>query len=218
MIKRVACVLVLCVLAACSRQDVHLVSRNDLPADLFSEGRRTPDPAQNARVTLYMLDGNRLAPVVRTGRSSMLLPELVLRALLSGPTSDEIAQGLSTAIPAPIELTDVSVNSGVADVDFNEAFGTSSRNDAFGTSAREELLRRVAQVVFTLSELPQVDAVRFFTNGQRLTVPDQNNEPHADAVAQARYSRFAPRNPLGEPVSTGPLRVDVRGDEEAALP
>ena len=209
MITRVVGVLMLCALASCAGQQVHVVSRNDLPADLYPEGRRTPDPAHNARVTLYMLEGNRLAPVARTGRSEMPLPELILRALLSGPTPGELEKGLATAIPPGVELTAVSVDNRVADVDFNAAFETSSG---------EELLRRVAQVVYTLSELDEIDSVRFFTNGQRLTVLDQNNEPHADAVARARYSRFAPRNPLGEAESTGPLRIDVRGEEESAVP
>jgi sporulation and spore germination protein len=209
MTKRIFAAMMLCVLASCTSQQVHLVSRNDLPKDLYPEGRRTPDPSHNARVTLYMLDGNRLAPVTRTGKSDMPLPELVLRALLSGPTRAELAKGLATSIPAPVELSAVTVDSGVADVDFNAAFQTSSR---------EELLRRVAQVVYTLSELDDIDSVTFFANGQRMTVIDQNNEPHLDAVARARYSRFAPRNPLGEAEGTAPLRIDLRGEEESAVP
>ncbi len=209
--KRVAAIVVLFLGVACADRGVHLVSANDLPADLYEEGARTPRPTETATVTVFMMDGNRVAPVTRTGRSDMPRPELVLRALLSGPTPDELAKGLSTALPAPVELTGVSMNAGVAEVDFNTAFEVE-------TAMRAELLRRVAQVVYTLSELDEVDAVRFYTNGQLYTVPDQNGEPHTDAVAQGRYSRFAPRNPLGEPVGSGSLRIDVRGEEEAAVP
>ncbi len=210
--KRVIAVALLCLAVACADRAVHVVQRNDLPADLYPEGVRTPRPTERATVTVFMLDGNRLAAVTRTGRSDMPLPELVLRALLSGPSTEELAKGLSTALPAPVELTGVTMNNGVAEVDFNASFES---------TMREELLRRVAQVVYTLSELDVVDAVRFYTNGQLYTVPDQNAEGHTDAVAQGRYSRFAPRNPLGEPVSSSPLRIDVRdeqGTEEAAVP
>ena len=210
--RRVLAVVVLCLAVSCADRNVHIVSRNDLPVDLYPQGASTPRPTETSTVTVFMLDGNRLAAVTRTGRSDMPLPELVLRALLSGPSSDELAKGLATALPAPVELTGVTMNNGVAEVDFNAAFES---------TMREELLRRVAQVVYTLSELDEVDAVRFYTNGQLYTVPDQNGEPHTDAVAQGRYSRFAPRNPLGEPVSSAPLRVDVRdeaGKDEAAVP
>jgi hypothetical protein len=211
--KRViVAVLVLSLAVACADRAVHVVRPADLPADLYPQGARTPRPSETSTVTVFMLDGNRLAPVTRTGRSDMPLPELVLRALLSGPSTDELAKGLSTALPAPVELTGVTMNTGVAEVDFNAAFES---------TMREELLRRVAQVVYTLSELDEVDAVRFYTNGQLYTIPDQNGEGHTDAVAQGRYSRFAPRNPLGEPVSSAPLRIDVRdeqGTEEASVP
>lgn len=208
--KRTVVLLLLCLAGACAERGVHVVSRDDLPAGLYPEGARTPPPAATeATVTIFMMDGNRVAPVTRTGRSDMPRPELVLRALLSGPTTDELAKGLSTSLPAPIELNGVTLNEGVAEVDLNPAFES---------GMREELLRRVAQVVYTLSELDEVDAVRFFTNGQLYTVPDQNGELHTDAVAQGRYSRFGPRNPLGEAVGSGPLRIDVRGDEEAAVP
>lgn len=202
--------LILCAMAACGGPIVHDVSRNDLPADLYPQGAQTPRPAAtDATVTIFMMDGNRVIPVTRTGRSDMPRPELVLRALLSGPTQDELANGLSTSLDKPIELNGVTMDEGVAEVDFNPEFET---------GVREELLRRVAQVVYTLSELDEVDAVRFYTNGQLYTVPDQNGALHTDAVAQGRYSRFGPRNPLGGSVGSGVLRIDVRGDEEAAVP
>jgi hypothetical protein len=197
-------------LTACARDQIHVVGRDDLPADLYAQGGgRTPRPSETATVTIFMMDGNRVAAVTRTGRSDMPRPELVLRALLSGPTQDELTKGLSTSLPEPVELTGVTMNEGVAEVDFNAAFES---------GMREELLRRVAQVVYTLSELDEVDAVRFYTGGQLYTIPDQNGDPHTDAVAQGRYARFAPRNPLGEPVGAGALRIDTRGEEEAAVP
>lgn len=212
MMRRALVLVSLLLFVACASEEVHVVTRNDLPRDLYPQGRQVSDPSREARVTLFMLEGNRLVAVSRTGRSDLRLPELVLRALLSGPTQTELEQGLATALPPPIELTSVSVDGGVADVDFNEAFKT---------AVRDEMLRRVAQVVYTLSELDDVDSVRFFTNSQRLTVPDQNGDPHSDGVARARYSRFAPRNPLDEPSLSAPLRIDVRdelGRNEAAVP
>lgn len=198
---------VLCCLlfgAACSSETVHIVTSDELTT-LYSDNRvRGPN-----RLTLFMFEGPRLVTVGRAGRSQRPIHELALRSLLSGPTQGERSEGLTTSLPPAIELTGISVSDGVADVDFNEAFA--------GVSD-EELKRRCAQVVFTLADLEDVDSVRFYVNRRLVTVPDQDGQAHADAIAPARYSRFAPLNPLEAPKWSAPLRIDVRGDEEAAVP
>lgn len=197
--------LVMSLTFGCSRENVHVVESDALD-ELYAAGEEVKGPN---RVTLFMYDGGRLVTVSRQGRSQRPLPELALRALLSGPTPGERSERISTALPPAIELTGISVTSGVADVDFN---------DAFSATTDTELIRRCAQVVFTLASLDDVDSVRFYVNSRLLTVPDEDGRPHTDAVAPARYSRFGPANPLEAPRWKAPLRIDVRGDEETAVP
>lgn len=201
----VVAAILIAVAVACADKTVHIVQSDELD-ELYAAGPAVRGPT---RVTLFMFEGARLVTVSRQGRSQRPLPELALRALLSGPTPGERSERITSALPPPIELTGISVANGVAEVDFN---------DAFSAATDTELIRRCAQVVFTLADLDDVDAVRFFVNSRLLTVPDEDGQPHADAVAPARYSRFGPQNPLEAPKWNAPLRIDVRGDEEDAVP
>lgn len=196
-------------LGACASSEVHRIDPADYnAADKYIAGGGSPDASQSERVTLYMVAGNHLMPVARTGRSQLPRPELVVRALLSGPTRNELGMGFSTAIPAAVELSGVTVQNGIAAVDFNSAF----------SAPGDEYLLRLAQVVYTLSQLDGVEAVLFYTEHHQLLVPDQNHQQHSDPVSKARYSRFGPRDPFAAPASKGPLRLDLPGDEEAAAP
>jgi hypothetical protein len=192
-------------LTACASETVHVVESDELD-QLYAADR--PNRGPN-RVRLFMYEGSRLVTVSRTGRSQRPIHELALRSLLSGPTPGERSEGITTSLPPPIELTGISVENRVADVDFNDAFASTDDN---------ELIRRCAQVVYTLADLDAVDSVRFYVNSRLLPVPDEVGQLHSDAVAPARYSRFAPQNPLEPPRWTAPLRIDVRGDEETAVP
>jgi spore germination protein GerM len=202
-------ILALLVLGACASNEVHRIDPADFnAADQYIGGGRSPNPSGSEQVTLYMVEGNHLVPVARSGRSQLPRPELVVRALLSGPTRNELGMGLSTTIPAAVELSGVTVQNGVAQVDFNSAFSVPG----------DDYLLRLAQVVYTLSQLDGVEAVLFYTEHHQLPVPDQNHQQHGDPVSKARYSRFGPRDPFAVPVSKGPLRLDLPGDEEAAAP
>ena len=81
-----------------------------------------------------------------------------IEALLEGPTTEERAGGLASAIPGGTTLRDVSIADGVATVDLSGAF------DADGGSA--SMLGRVAQVVATLTRLPTVERVAFRLDGE----------------------------------------------------
>ena len=78
-----------------------------------------------------------------------------LDQLLAGPTPDEAAFGASTAIEKGVVVQSVTVDAdGVATVDFNRKFET------------KDTRPQVAQVVYTLTQFPQVKKVRFLIEGQ----------------------------------------------------
>lgn len=109
--------------------------------------------------------------------------EFAMQELLAGPTAEERSKPVRTAIPVPTELLGVFVRNGVADVNLTAQFETASA----------ELLHllRIAQVVWTLTELPGVRAVRFRIHGAPQPVIDQFGRAH-ETVTRARYSRLAP--------------------------
>ncbi|MGH9024295.1 MAG: GerMN domain-containing protein [Acidimicrobiia bacterium] len=109
----------------------------------------------------YFLRDEKVGPVSRQATGGDVASGAV-EGLLAGPTSMERDLGLSTAIPEGTTLLGVRVDDRVATVDLSEQFTSG------GGSA--SMRARVAQVVFTLTQFPTVDAVSFQIDGEPLTV------------------------------------------------
>lgn len=197
--RRVAVAVLALLLAGCAaRNEVTFVEPAELPRSLYDRAVQTPLEARTVRSVLYFVrttergapvDPPRLVAVRREQQTDRPAPELVLRQLLAGPTAEEIADRVRNAVPLETELLSVSVSSGIADVNLTAGF----------EKASAELLHllRVAQVVWTLTELPQIEAVRFRIHGAPQPVIDQFGVAHA-TVGRGRYSGLAPRD-IAEP-------------------
>jgi hypothetical protein len=113
-------------------------------------------PAEEANVALYFVRAEHLTVVGRNVSSWDGVP--VMDALLAGPTAAEAASGVTSMIPAGTKVLGVDVQGSEATVDLDPKFesggGTLSMN------------LRVAEVVYTLTQLPDVDSVRFRIDGE----------------------------------------------------
>ena len=186
--RRVVSVVCLLALVSCARGgDVQVLDRSELPADLFGERPREQDSPRTVRTTVFLteVDARRLVRVSRTVENTRLpVAEAAMRELLrAGRTQAEIAVGSVNAIPGGTELFSIAVEDKVATVNLSGQFEQVARDWVF--------LLRIAQVVWTLTELPDVDAVRFKIHWVDTPVIDQDGAPH-DVVGRARYSRYAP--------------------------
>jgi len=87
-----------------------------------------------------------------------------LKLLIAGPSPDETTgiPAMSTAIPEGTEVLGVEVESGLATVDFSTEYDDGG--GSFGMFAR------LAQVVYTLTRLPDIDEVAFAIEGEPVTV------------------------------------------------
>ncbi len=183
------------VFAGCSRGvEVRLLDKDSLPQELNGNAPERNAEPQTVRVLVYFVrtdaEGRFLSPVRlgTAGREKLtrLSPvEVAIRVLLQGPTSAERKSGLNSAIHAGTELIGVTVEEGVADVNLSAEFET--------VTSQLGHLMRISQVVWTLTELPEVEAVRFRIHGVPQPAIDQNGVAH-ERVGQGRYSRFAPRD------------------------
>jgi hypothetical protein len=177
-----------------------IIPRSQLHAmapSLYSSNVRSTKPGI-ARVRLYMVQGTRLVAVDREGPSTLSALELSMRELLKGPSPAETAKGITTNIPSSVQLRDVSATNGVATVDLSQDFELT-------TPDRPTFLLRLAQVVYTLTELsPTVQSVRFEVEGQPVLVLVQDGTLVAEPVARGRYTDYAPIS-SGAAVSNGPL-------------
>jgi Immunoglobulin-like domain of bacterial spore germination/Sporulation and spore germination len=123
-----------------------------------SDEPNSPTVEQTSTAAVYFLRDDKVVPVRREISSKLEPEEAAITELLEGPTEDEIAAGLVSAIPSGTELRGLLLASGVAAVDFSDAF------DEGGGSA--SMLGRVAQVVATLTRFRAVKRVAFKLDGE----------------------------------------------------
>jgi Immunoglobulin-like domain of bacterial spore germination/Sporulation and spore germination len=112
------------------------------------------------RAAVYLLRDGKVAPVSRTIPATLDPERAALGVLLEGPTADEVADGLSTAIPDGTELRGLTLADGVATVDLEGTF-----DDGGGSAS---MLGRVAQIVATLTRYGTVERVAFRLDGERV--------------------------------------------------
>jgi hypothetical protein len=106
---------------------------------------------------LYFLRGEQLGVAERRVPHTTMPATAAMKNLLAGPTADERAAGLSSAIPAGTSLLGLSIEGTTASVDLSGSF--SSGGGSLSMTAR------VAEVVYTLTRFPSVRSVAFFVEG-----------------------------------------------------
>jgi hypothetical protein len=110
-----------------------------------------------SELTVYLIANEH---VVAAGREveGAATPEAAVRALLAGPDGAiEGDLGFTSAIPAGTLLHSVTVDGSVATVDLSGQFASGG-----GSLSMQA---RVAQVVFTVTQFPNIDHVRFRIDG-----------------------------------------------------
>ena len=82
-----------------------------------------------------------------------------LGALLQGPTTAEVNQGLISLISPQTRINSVYVKGNTAYIDFNEAF-------RFNSLGKEGMIAELKQVVYTATDFPTVKAVQILVEGE----------------------------------------------------
>ena len=112
--------------------------------------RGATTPAMSS-VAVYLLRDGKVAPVRRTIEARAAVARAAVSSLFEGPTADEEADGLTTAIPSGTTLGGIDIADGVATVNLRGPLPTSP----------EQRLHEVAQLVATLTRFSTVHGVRF---------------------------------------------------------
>ena len=159
-------------------------------------------PAEANEVRAYFLRDERVGPTARQATGEAVAAG-ALEGLLTGPTETEQQMGFSSAIPAGTELLGVVIEDGVATVDLSAEFGSG------GGSA--SMMGRVAQVVFTLTQFPTVDAVSFELDGEPVTALGGEGLLLEEPQTRADWEDLTPailvESPLPFAEVTSPLRI-----------
>jgi spore germination protein GerM len=172
----------------------------------------TTAPVESAVVVYFLLEeleedagGPFLVPVYRTTTPSGNPALDAIELLLNGPTADEVAgvPALSTAIPNGVEALGASVANGVVTADLSGEF-----DDGGGSFS---IFARLAQVVYTLTRIEDVDQVVFEIEGEPVAVFSSEGIELDGPQERSDYYDLLPPifvdSPVwGEPV-TSPIHV-----------
>lgn len=115
------------------------------------------------RVYLQRSDASGTSVLVGVQRDLTLDPNAALSILFDGPTADEQASGLRSAIPRDVALLSTRfIASGTLRVDVD-----STIFDATG----DDLVGAVAQIVFTLTDIDGIERVSLTVDGEAVQWP-----------------------------------------------
>ncbi|HSC48771.1 MAG TPA: GerMN domain-containing protein [Gaiellaceae bacterium] len=144
-----------------------------------------------------------LVGVHRTHQPTQLVATAAVNALLAGPTQDERLTGLGSAVPAGTRLLGIAIHDGVATVDLTSEFQS-------GAGAHSMQLR-LAQVVYTLTQFPSVQKVRFRLDGTPVNVFSSEGLVLDHPVGRSDYVDLLPAISVAQPASgdrvTSPVTV-----------
>jgi sporulation and spore germination protein len=165
----------------------------DVPFDLLAEVPETTSStvtssgsSVTAQATIFLVQGERLAPVVRDVPSPPT-GEVVLEALERGPTRSEAALGLRSALVGRDVMRSIGISGGIASVDLGPDF-----TDIVG---RDQIMA-LAQIVSTVTGLAGVGRVSFTLEGVPVGVPRGDGAVTTESVSRDDYALLAPV-PLG---------------------
>lgn len=159
-------------------------------------------PAATQTEYAYLLRDGKVARVAREVPDTPGVAAAAMRALLDGPTADERAAGLTSAVPDGTTLRGVALRDGVATVDLSSAFA----EDADQAS----LLARVAQVVYTLTAFTTIQRVAFAIDGQPATTIGEVaavDPPLGRADLEDQTPQILVESPVPGATVSSPLRV-----------
>jgi len=163
----------------------------------------TPADEETMILSVYFLRDEKIATAHRELPATQQVGAAAMQALLEGPIQAEVDAGLSSSIPDGTEYLGLAIEETVATVDLSGDF------EAGGGSL--SMQTRLAQVVYTLTQFPTVETVRFALDGEPIEVFGGEGIILEEPVGRADFEDVTPlifvESPaVGDTVSS-PLNV-----------
>ena len=121
----------------------------------------TMPEAATLDVRAYFMHGDTIGVAHRTVVATPRIATAAMAELLAGPTPNDAAAGLTTAIPGGTRLLGLDITAGTATVDLSGAFAQGGGSLS--------MTARLAQVTYTLTQFPTVAQVVFRVDGAPVT-------------------------------------------------
>lgn len=158
------------------------VADKNVPYDLLSPTIATTTtltaPRQTRPTEVFFVRNGALVPVVRDLAYPATVDE-ALSALAAGPSDEETAGGLRTALPDGKVIAAATVGGGGARL---------TLTDEFAKATSQEQVLAIAQLVFTVTSVPGVGDVAFVLNDASIDVPRPDGSVAAGVVSRDDYS------------------------------
>ena len=152
---------------------------------------------------VWFADHNGLVVAHRTHQPTPLVATAAVDALLAGPSAAERSTGLVSAVPAGTRLLGITIRNGVATVDL-----TSEYQSGGGSLSMQ---MRLGQVVYTLTQFPTVQKVRFRLDGTPVNVFSSEGIVLDHPVGRGDYANLLQPIDVARPVPdatvTSPVKV-----------
>jgi spore germination protein GerM len=150
-------------------------------------GSSSPSPSASAATTtlwLYFLRGEELGVAERRVPQTTMPATAAVKALLAGPTAEDGAAGLGSAVPNGTRLLGLTIVGTVARVDLSGRFASGG-----GTLS---MTARVAQVVYTLTQFRTVRSVEFLLDGSPIDALGGEGIVLTDGQRRSDWTSFEP--------------------------
>jgi spore germination protein GerM len=127
---------------------------------------QTPQPAQTRERAVYFTQIDKDGQILQS-RVTRRIPvsetpmQDVLNAILAGPSADELNRGILNLIPQNTRLLSATVRGNTAYISFSENF-------IFNTFGVEGYVAQLRQIVWTVTEFPNINDVQILIEGRRL--------------------------------------------------
>jgi len=143
-------------MAATSSTEVQASSTTTVGTSTTVDGGDQKEPLE---LSVYLCGPDeKLWPVHREVPYTAATGKTAMEALLGGPTAAEEEAGLGSCIPDGTAFLGLDIEDGIATVDLSREYASGGGSLSMGL--------RLAQVIFTLTQFPEVTAVRFQVEGE----------------------------------------------------
>ena len=168
---------------------------SSLPAIDASRTTTAKEPTGNVPTLLslevWFTRGDGLVAVRRTHQPTPRVATAAIDALLAGPTAAERASGVASAVPGGTRLLGITIRGGVATVDLTSEYQSGGGSLSMQT--------RLGQVVYTLTQFPTVQKVRFRLDGTPVNVFSSEGIVLDHPVGRSDYVNLLPAIQVSKP-------------------
>jgi hypothetical protein len=190
-------------LAGCGSENAVSLGKPGSSAATTTAPEQTGTRPSKLSLEVWFSRDNGLVAVRRTHPPTQLVATAAMNALLDGPTAAERSAGLSSAVPPGTRLLGIAIHNGLATVDL-----TSEYQSGGGALSMQT---RLGQVVYTLTQFPTVQKVRFRLDGSPVNVFSSEGIVLAHPAGRSDYADLLPAIVVDKPAAgaqvTSPVTV-----------